>query len=235
MRVRARLLLASIVVATLIGSDARAEKRVVLSDVPCAGCKASSPVGSEPTPLLVVLHGDWGQGPAGLLSAWERHAALRGVALLAPQCPADLGCKGSWWQWNGDPSWVTAQVDAFAQKRAIDRERTWIAGWSGGASYMGLRATELQRSFAALVYHGGGIPPRAPCPSADAKRAPVYFLVGTANPLHHLAVSLRDHHRQCGDSTVWNALAGAEHTAEWRMLETRGGDVLDWLLRLRRR
>ncbi len=215
-------------------TSAKPAPRTQIVDGPCAGCRAVFPAGSEPAPLLVILHGDSGHGPADLLAAWERHAASRDVALLALQCPRDLGCKGSWWQWNGDPSWVAAQVDALAKRRPLDRERTWLAGWSGGASYMGLRATALERAFAALVYHGGGIPPRAGCSSDAPRGAPVYFLVGTANPLHSLAVRLREHHEACKDDVAWQVLPGADHAAEWRALDANGGRILDWLSKQRR-
>jgi hypothetical protein len=80
-------------------------------------------------------------------AAWERFAAPRGVAVLALACPVELGCKGSFWRWNGAPSWIVTQVDRLASHHAIDRSRTWLAGWSGGASYIGLRTQELERTF----------------------------------------------------------------------------------------
>ncbi len=152
-----------------------------------------------------------GAGPTELMKAWESHALPKGVALLALACPNDQGVQGSFWQWNGAPSWLTAQVDAFAAKVAIheiDRGRVWLAGWSGGAPYMGYRSPELQRSFAALVYHGGGMPPTDTCEAGASSEgmAPVFFLVGDQNPLHGLAVRLRQHHerartRWCGRSS----------------------------------
>jgi poly(3-hydroxybutyrate) depolymerase len=209
-----------------------------LVDTPCKGCQASLPPGTDPVPLLVVLHGDRGHSPAELLSAWEHHAASRNVAVLSLQCPRDQGCNGSWWQWNGELSWVTAQVDALAAKRPIDRSRMWLAGWSGGASYMGMRAQAFQRTFAALVYHGGGIPPLEigcgqsllPADGGKPSPPPVYFLVGDANPLHHLAVGLRRHHERCGDEVSWNVTPHADHAAEWKLLDQRGGTIIEWLL-----
>jgi poly(3-hydroxybutyrate) depolymerase len=203
---------------------------VRLVDKPCAGCRAVLPPGRDPVPLLVVLHGDWGYGPADMVAAWEPHALRRGVGVLALRCPRELGCKGSFWQWNGDPAWVTSAVDAVAAERPIDRRRVWLAGWSGGASYMGLRASAFQRSFSALVYHGGGIPPAGPCGDAASGRAPVYFLVGSGNPLHSLAVRLREHHTACRDDVTWKILSGADHAAEWRALDAKGDEIVSWLL-----
>jgi predicted esterase len=205
-----------------------------LTDVPCTGCRASAPAATTPAPLLVVLHGDWGIGPADLVLAWERHAAKRGIAVLALKCPASEGCKGSWWQWNGDPAWVMKQIDAFEKKVPIDRRQMFLVGWSGGASYIGLRAHELQQKFAAIVYHGGGIPPSGPCAPQGSSPAPAYFLVGSGNPLHSLAVDLEKENEQCGVAVTWKLLPGADHTAEWKGLEANGGAIADWLLTKKR-
>jgi poly(3-hydroxybutyrate) depolymerase len=200
----------------------------------CTGCKASAPAGTDPVPLVVVLHGDWGVGPTDLLAAWEKHAAKRNMAVLALKCPVDLGCKGSWWQWNGDPAWVSQQVDAFAKKRAIDRNRVYLAGWSGGASYIGMRAQAFQAKFAAIVYHGGGVAPVGACAASSPTPAPAYFLVGSGNPLHSLAVDLRKHNEGCGVDVTWKLLPGADHTAEWKALDTYGGAIADWMLTKKR-
>ncbi len=205
-----------------------------LVDAPCAGCRVTLPddVGQAKTPLLVVLHGDFGAGATAQQAAWEKAALAHGVGVLALQCPVALGCKGSWWQWNGDPAWLGAQVDALAKTHPIDRDRVWIAGWSGGASYLGLRAPELAPMFAAVVYHGGGIP--WPGQGCEGKRLPSYFLVGDGNPLHGLAVRLRDEHLACHDDVTWKLVPGADHDREWKALATNAGTILDWLLTKKR-
>ena len=217
-------------------------KRLQLSDLPCTGCKVSyepdhDPAPRKEKPVIVLLHGDWGVGPSDLLAAWEKLAAKRDIDLLALKCPVDKGCdKGSWWQWNGDPAWVTKQVDDVATKRniLIDRKRMYLVGWSGGASYIGMRAQAFQQTFAAIVYHGGGVAPSGPCAPASASPAPAYFLVGDANPLHHLAVALKKQNEQCGVNVTWKLLPGADHTAEWKALDANGGAIADWLLTQKR-
>jgi poly(3-hydroxybutyrate) depolymerase len=213
-----------------------AASAATVTDVPCTGCRAAYTPSADPLPPLVVLHGDWGVGPADLVTAWEKHAAKRGLAVLALKCPVDRGCKGSWWQWNGDPAWIAQQIDAFEKKQSVtvDHKRIYLAGWSGGASYMGMRAQTFQQTFAALVYHGGGIAPGGPCAPASAAPAPAYFLVGDANPLHHLAVSLKKENEQCGIAVTWKLLAGADHTAEWKALDANGGAIVEWLLKKKR-
>ena len=103
------LTLATSALFALLAADARADKRSKITDV-CAGCIASVPDSPEPAPLLVTLHGDWGQMAPELYAAWERLAAPRGVALLSLACPTRLGCKASYWQWNGDPAWLDEQI-----------------------------------------------------------------------------------------------------------------------------
>ncbi len=206
---------------------AGAPKRVAI-DGTCTGCRASAPEGSDPVPLVVVLHGDWGHGPAELLRAWERHAASRGVAVLALQCPKELGCKGSFWRWGGDTSFVTDQVAALREKREIDERRMYLAGWSGGATYIGLHSQDLETTFAAFVFHGGGYPPSSQ--RCTETKPPTYFLTGDKNPLHAHVGQLRDHYTSCGNEVVWNVLHGADHDAEWSALDKHGGAILDFLL-----
>lgn len=207
-----------------------ASPRKKIADV-CDGCLATVPDDSDPAPLLVTLHGDWGNMAPDLHRAWERFAAPRNVALLSLACPSKLGCKNSWWQWNGEPSWIVAQIDKLAVSRAIDRDRMWLAGWSGGASYIGMRTQELERTFAGIVIHGGGVWPWPDdCP---AQKARVVFLVGDRNPLHKNGLALRDHYARCGNPLSFHLLRGAEHEGEWKALSEKGGAILDELATVR--
>lgn len=222
--------------ALLVFAAALFSSSIALADPPrtkvtdvCAGCVASWPEGEAAVPLLVVLHGDYGEPAAGLHRAWEPHAAARGVALLSLACPASEGCKGSWWQWNGSPAWIEQQVDKVAQRRAIDRDRVYLAGWSGGATYIGFRTQELEKRFAAFVIHGGGYPPSST--QCGAEPTSVFFLAGDGNPLHGHAVRLRDHYLACKADVSWNLLRGADHPQEWNALARRGADAMDFLLR----
>ena len=205
--------------------------RMHLRDMPCPGCLASFPPGTDPVPLIVALHGD-DQSAAPVHTAWEKHAATRGVAVLALACPVRLGCSGSFWRWNGATTWIDEQIAKLGERRPIDRERLWLAGWSGGASYAGYRTQDLERTFAAIVIHGGGMPPDTT--ACAATKASVYFLVGDKNPLHALSVRLRKYYEQCGNAVTWDLVQGAAHPAEFAALATHGGALLDWLATKRR-
>jgi poly(3-hydroxybutyrate) depolymerase len=197
-----------------------------LRDWPCDGCAVSlSTARAGPAPLLVLLHGDF-EGAEQVLAKWEKLVAGR-ATILALACPAREGCRGSFWRWNGDPDWVQAQLDRMAERAAIDHERVWLAAWSGGASYVGWNTQRFEAMFSAIVLHGGGMGPRDQgCP---ARTADIYFLVGDRNPLHHLAVSLRDHYLACSEPVTWDRIAGADHAAEWTALERRWPALWEWL------
>ncbi len=194
---------------------------------PCEGCRSSLPGGSDPAPLLVLLHGD-GESATTLFDAWVADAEARGIAVLALACPRSEGCtQQSWWRWNGSPSWIGDQARALSDRRAIDPARMWIVGWSGGASYIGYRTQEIERTFAAIVIHGGGMSPASG--TCSTPKASVYFLVGSANPLHHLAEGLRAHYEGCGNDVTWAPIRGAGHDGEWRALAKRREAILGWL------
>jgi predicted esterase len=167
-----------------------------------------------------------------MFDAWSAAAEARGIAVLALQCPRDEGCTSqSWWRWDGDPGWIVRQTEQLGHLRAVDTGQMWIVGWSGGASYIGRRSQEIERSFAAIVIHGGGIPPAFGACSAE--KAPVYFLTGDANPLHGLAVRLREHYDACGNEVTWTLLPRADHMHERSALAAHREAILSWLSRRR--
>jgi poly(3-hydroxybutyrate) depolymerase len=178
---------------------------------------------ADDAPLLVVLHGD-GERADVAAKRWRAATTKRGWKLLAPQCPRTENCKDSWWKWNGDPRWLREQIAAV---KGVDAQRIYAAGWSGGATYLGMRAPAWSESFAAVVIHGGGMAPAEDtCP---AHALPAYFLVGDKNPLHHLAVSLREYFARCAGALEWDLVAGG-HRKEHRALDTKKAlAILDWL------
>lgn len=179
--------------------------------------------GSDPVPLVVVLHGDREHAKAAA-ARWHATVAKRGWALLAIDCPRDLGCKDSWWQWDGDPRYVLDRIAAVKKQRAIGRVA--LVGWSGGASYIGWRA-QAWTGIDRIVIHGGGMAPSA---AECIAGAPVYFLVGDKNPLHHLAIALRDYFTGCKREVTWDVIRGADHLHEEAALTpARANVILDWI------
>ena len=198
---------------------------LALASAPCDRCVLDLPRTDDPAPLLVVLHGDRGHA-ADVAARWLPATRKRGWALLAIECPKRLGCTDSFWKWNGDPAWVLAQVDAVAKMHAVDRARVFVAGWSGGATYLGMHAQAWSKTFAAIVIHGGG---QAPLEDGCVT-TPVYFLVGDKNPLHGLARELRDYFTACHAELTWDLVRGADHGHEEAALTPKkAGAILDWL------
>lgn len=212
------------------GAPAPAGAAPARSEAPCAGCTLDVYGDRKaPLPLLVVLHGDREQASTAA-ARWRAAARQRGWALLALQCPASEKCGASWWQWNGDPQWVRDRVADVAARVPIDPDRTYLAGWSGGATYLGLRAPAWHDTFAAVVIHGGGMAPREDAPACPARALPAYFLVGNGNPLHQLARDLRDYFVGCKQEVEWTLLPGADHAKESLALDPRrAAGILDWL------
>ena len=215
---------------------AQAERR---TDVPCKGCFVDLPAASSaPAPLLVLLHGDPPAGSttpdvAGVAALFAKPANQRSIVVFTPRCPKAEGCTlGSWWQWEkGDPTvWLEAQVSAVETLVAIDPDRIYIAGWSGGASYLGWWASALGGRFAAVAHLGGGIGP--PTKACGYCSVPALFVVGDANTYHHLAVGLRDHYVGCGFETKWELHKKAGHPEEWAAVAAPGAAdaILGWFL-----
>jgi hypothetical protein len=196
---------------------------------PCKDCLSWRPAGDDPAPLLVLLHGD-GETAESIFELWQAAAARRGIIVFAPACPRSEGCaSGSWWKWNGDPSWLEQEVKTLGGLRAIDATRLWILGWSGGGTYIGWNTQRFERDYAALVIHGGGVRPAlSTCPVPEAG---IYFLGGDKTPLHRLAEQLDAFYETtCPHAElVWIVLKGVDHEGERRALGGYREGILDWL------
>lgn len=195
---------------------------------PCDGCAIAFPDKPGPFPLVVVLHGDQGKATYWL-SRWRDAALERGWGVLALQCPEEFGCKdGVWYMWDGDPKWIHEQIDKLAAGVQIDRSKIVLAGWSGGASYIGMHVKSWT-SFAGLVMHGGAMGPKD---GRCAKPAtPTYFLVGDQNQYHSTQVLIRDFMIDCRAKVKWDVLKKGDHSDEERALNAaKAGQILDWLI-----
>jgi poly(3-hydroxybutyrate) depolymerase len=196
---------------------------------PCAGCSLDVPPRHDRVPLLVVMHGDHERASVAA-DRWRHAAKARGWAVLSLQCPCE---SESWYKWAGSPDWIRAQVAAVARKVEIDRDRIYLVGWSGGATYIGMNAAAWPSEFAAIVIHGGGQPPGGDaCPS----HLPAYFLVGDRNPSFPAAVRLRAYLETCGQEVRWDLVEGARHDGEVDALDaSKARKILGWLDEHRRK
>jgi poly(3-hydroxybutyrate) depolymerase len=195
---------------------------------PCSGCTVDlPPERTDPQPILVVLHGNHETATAAS-ARWRDAALAKGFAVLGLTCPRHRGCDdGKWYAWRETPSFVTDALATIARDMPLDPARTYLAGWSGGASAIG-QHLDAWTPFAGIVIHGGG---QAPADGACPSRAvPVYFLVGDDNPAHAAAIRLREHLETCAARVEWDLLRGANHADEKRALDRdKGEHILDWL------
>jgi MYXO-CTERM domain-containing protein len=191
---------------------------------------------SKPVPLLILLHGDNGNAHIDkLVRGFEKAARDANVALVAPRCPTELGCKTqSFWQWyqskDHDADWLGRVVDAAKEKAAIDPKRIYAAGYSGGATYLGYYAPAHPLAFAAVAHLSGGLPYASSCAPC---KYPVTFVIGAADPMiTPYTEPLRKYYEACGGHEVdWQALRGVSHEGMLdELIRGRGEKVLAWLL-----
>jgi poly(3-hydroxybutyrate) depolymerase len=232
------LSLAALFLAVPLRSAHAAGPRVV-RNWPCSGCVVQASPSAKPQPLLVVLHGDEGDS-AQIAAVWGPVAAARHMILFAPRCPAALGCPGSWWGWlQSGPAayrdgWLGSQLAQVTARYRVDRTREYLAGWSGGADYLGWYALRHADRFAAAVFVAGGVPYVQACP---ARKLPAYFLLGGADPRYLSGQPSQVQHvlASCGSETKVVVVPGAGHQASIQALQSRGyaARIATWLLAYR--
>jgi dienelactone hydrolase len=128
---------------------------------------------------------------------------------------------------------ATFTVMVRANATPLDSARIYLVGWSGGATYIAKHIQQWPRLFAAVVFHGGGVPPRSrECPD---RPFPAYFLVGDKNPAHDAARRLRAYFEDCDQPLIWDLRPGAAHREEDAALTPAKADaILRWLASRRR-
>jgi poly(3-hydroxybutyrate) depolymerase len=186
----------------------------------------------KPVALLVVLHGD-DAGAATTVADWRRAAERAHVALLAPECPKDRGCaSGSWWRWwlsdAHDPAWLDAQIAAAAAAARVDR--VVVAGYSGGASYLGGWAPPRAAQLGRVAFVSGGYRFTDVCPTSPF--AALFFIGRDDESIPIYVRPLATWLGTCERASVtWQLLDGVGHLEMHDALRAgRAREVIDWLL-----
>jgi len=196
---------------------------------PCRDCVLAVP--DHPVGLLVVLHGDDAGANEAFLD-WRDAAGHARLALLAPQCPTDRGCNGSWWRWaiseQHDPAWLDAQIAAVSSTAQLDR--VYLAGFSGGASYLASWAPAHAGSISRVAFVSGGYPATDRCP---ARPLSTLFLIGSDDPMIAPYVRpLAEWLRTCANVDItWRLVPSLGHAAMHAALRKgRAAEVVTWLV-----
>jgi phospholipase/carboxylesterase len=104
----------------------------------------------KPLPLIVALHGGYGQG-IEYVWTWLRPARSRGYAILAPK---SLGNTWDMTVPSRDTLSVSRMFDEVTRDYAIDRNRVYLTGLSDGGIFtyiLGLERSELFRGLAPVA------------------------------------------------------------------------------------
>jgi len=160
--------------------------------------------GGDRMPLVIVLHGQGGNGVQALTQGhWLQAARQHHFALVAPDgVLADPGRPESFLgnrrSWNAGPSlgapaeaqgvddvsFLGKVLDQVQRDPAIDQTRAYISGFSNGAAMALRAATELPNRFAAVAPVSNALL----VPVARRPTPPSLLLIwGTADPLNPIA------------------------------------------------
>ena len=101
-------------------------------------------------PLLVLLHGSYGNG-AAIVDAWSALAEQEGIVLVGP----DAREREAWQLRADSPQFIRALIADVAAKHPIDRSRIYLFGNSGGAVYALTLSMLESQLFAATAVHAG--------------------------------------------------------------------------------
>jgi poly(3-hydroxybutyrate) depolymerase len=228
-------ILTAAILLSVAGNPCRADTASVCSKVPkdtiFHGGVLVLPkgyTGNGTFPLLIMLHGDEGTTKKIAL-AWSAACRQKGIVLFMPQCPAAEGCKGSFWKWGGEPTWLFDDIAAVEKKFGTDPAKRFIGGYSGGATYISMWLGRLGSSFKGVVFVSGGIRPD----ECASKAPPLYYLIGDQDIMLGLAKSAKEGFEQCGHFVTWDLVPGAGHATTLELLKNgKASTIIDWMMRI---
>ena len=142
-------------------------------------------LGSEPAPLLLVLHGSGGDA-RGLLNAWGELAARERIVLAAPEAID----RTSWQVPEDGPEFLYRLVEEVKAGVSVDPRRVYLFGHSAGA-WFGMKMALLESEyFAAAALSAGGLQPGGrPQLLAAARKIPLTIFIGVEDTVVPLATA----------------------------------------------
>jgi predicted esterase len=108
---------------------------------------------SRPWPLIVCLHGGYGEG-SEYIWTWLRPARSRGYILLSPK---SIGSTWDMTMQSTDTSSVVAMIAEVERQYSIDRSRVYLTGLSDGGIFTYILGIERHDLFAGLAVVAGAL------------------------------------------------------------------------------
>lgn len=142
--------------------------------------------GSDPVPLLIVLHGS-GRDGRSLVTHWDRLAQKEGFLVVGPDA-----ARAEFWEAGTDgPEMLRDLVDHLAGSYPVDRRRVYLFGHSAGAGFVLQMGLLESRYFAAAALHAGALATGTETwlPTKAVRKIPIHIAVGTRDlyfPLHRV-------------------------------------------------
>ncbi|MCC6750585.1 MAG: hypothetical protein IT371_23185 [Deltaproteobacteria bacterium] len=193
--------------------------------------KVSTPPGYDGTkavPLWLVLHGDEGS-PSTVYPKFFALQQQRGgdFLLVTPKAYLD---GGSWWH-TPDPhiAFLDQVLAKVLADYNVDKDRIYLAGFSGGGSLSTRYGVERQDQFAGMLLLAGGSLGTSYKPPAGSCKIPARYVMGDVDSLRSINKAHYTLLQGKGHDVVWVTLPGTGH--EWQKLlaETVLDEAWAWM------
>lgn len=180
--------------------------------------------GSEPVPLLIVLHGTGGTGD-GMARKFRGAAAKHGAILVAPDGLRPSG-RGFAWTFRDEAEWyVEYLIGKAREERAISE--VVVAGFSQGANIaLAMARTHPQLIDAVIPVCGHWEADAGPAPTAEGPRWAL--VMGARDPWAHTYDEARGVLTQAGADVELALIGGMGHAVPNTRVLT---EALGWALR----
>jgi len=181
---------------------------------------------TQPTPLVVALHGGTGHG-ADFLWAWLREARTRGFIVLSPTSQEDT------WSLMGEEHDLPVLLNAIefvASNFSLDREHILLTGMSDGGTYTLLAGLQENSPFTHLAPFSGVLHPEISMNGniRYAHERNIYLVHGTFDWMFPIeaAYMAQAELEAAGANLTFRAIEGLSHT----YARTENPALLDWFL-----
>ncbi len=154
-------------------------------------------------------------------------------------CPAAQGCNGAWSDWLAAQNyrltaatlaWLDSQVDGIEAAYNVELDREYLAGYSGGAYWLGYYAQARADRFAGVALVAGGMPAYTANHGCPTCKIPGYFLGGDMDFRTQQMSDTANAFTTCGEEIRTDLITGGTHQSTIGSLATgKALEILSWL------